>query len=69
MLHVQATVRATGRVAQAQLGGLNQGEVEVLTLGVWNELPSFTLRLEATAADGSQATTCARFDAHLDHYV
>ena len=39
------------------------------TRGVWDELPGFMLRLEATAADGSQATTCARFDADLDHYA
>ena len=56
-------MRATGRVAEAELRGLAPGEVAVLTFGMWHDLPNFTLRLQATAADGSQAITCAQFDA------
>lgn len=67
--HLQATVRATGRVEEAELRELASGEVSVLTFGVWDDLPSFTLSVRATAADGSQATTCARFDADLKRYL
>ena len=69
LLHVHATVQAGERTARAEVHGLAPGEVQVLILGRWDELPSFELRLEATAADGSEAITCARFDAVLDHYL
>ncbi|MHB1571615.1 MAG: hypothetical protein ACYCXW_15505 [Solirubrobacteraceae bacterium] len=69
VVHLHATVRATGRVAEAELRGLAPGEVAVLTFGTWDDLPSFTLRLQATAADGSQAIRCAQFDADLDRYL
>jgi hypothetical protein len=69
VLQLHATVRSSARAAEAELRGLAPGEIKVLTLGEWGELPSFTVRLEATAADGSQATSCARFDADLDRYL
>ena len=69
VLQLQASVRATDRVAEAELRGLPPGEVDVLTFGLWDDLPSFTLRLQATAADGSQTITCAQFDADLDRYL
>lgn len=69
VLQLHATVRSSARADEAALRGLAPGEIKALTLGEWGELPSFTVRLEAAAADGSQATSCARFDADVDRYL
>lgn len=66
---VQGIVRTPATVRTSEPVALAPGEVSALVFGTFDELPSFTLELDAIAEDGTTTRTCAHFDAASHRYV